>query len=107
MSNVFKLFIMLCIGGAITLLSRELPFLLFRRRAIPNFILYLGKVLPMAIMTILVLYCIRNTSFGSPQNYLPQLVSLALVVLLHLWKRSSTLSIFGGTICYMILIRLL
>ena len=107
MSDVEKLTIMLCVGGGVTLLSRELPFLLFRRKAIPNVILYLGKVLPMAIMTVLVLYCVKNTAFGSPAEYLPQLVSLLLVVLLHLWKRNSTVSILGGTICYMLFIRLL
>jgi len=101
------LVLFLFIGGAVTLLSRELPFILFRSRKIPDFVLYLGKVLPMAVMCILVLYCIKGTSFKNASSYLPQLVSLAAVAALHLWKRSTTLSIFAGTAIYMVLIRIL
>ena len=102
-----KLLIYFCIAGVVLLLSRALPFLLFRNREIPTFVLYLGKVLPMAIMCILVLYCIKDISFAQPVRFLPQLAALAVVTGVHLWKRNTTLSIFAGTICYMVLIRIL
>ena len=34
------------------------------------------------------------------------LLSVALVVVLHLWKRQMLLSIAGGTVCYMLLVQL-
>jgi len=107
MSDIVRLLLLLVIAGGITFLSRELPFLLFRSREIPSSILYLGKVLPMAIMSILVLYCIKDTAFDQPVHCLPQLIALTLVTLLHLWKRNTTLSILVGTVCYMVLLRLL
>jgi len=107
MSNVSRMVILLCIAGGVTLMTRELPFLLFRKKDIPSAILYLGRVLPMAVMCILVLYCIKDTTFTSAAGFLPQIISLSVVTLLHLWKRNTTLSIFAGTVCYMILIRLL
>ena len=87
-----KMLIFFCIAGAVLLLSRALPFLLFRKREIPQFVLYLGRVLPMAVMCILLLYCIKDISFTQTARFLPQLLSLAVVTGLHLWKRSTTLS---------------
>lgn len=107
MRDTLRLLLFICIGGGVTLLSRELPFLLFSRRSIPGVVLYLGKVLPMAIMCILVLYCVKDISFAGAAGWLPKLASLAAVTGLHLWKRNTTLSIFAGTVCYMVLIRIL
>lgn len=107
MSNEMRLFLMLCLSGAVVLLFRALPFVLFRDRKIPDSILYLGRVLPMAVMGILVLYCIKDTSFACPAAFLPQLLSLAVVTGVHLLKRNSSLSILAGTVCYMLLIRIL
>ena len=107
MSDVMRLFLMLCIAGAIMLLFRALPFVLFGKREIPGSILYLGRVLPMAVMCILVLYCIKDISFSSAGGFVPYTVSLAVVAGVHIWKRSTALSILAGTACYMLLIRIL
>lgn len=92
--------------AAVTFLTRALPFLLFDRgEAPPKFVLYLGKVLPPAIIAMLIVYCLRNVSvFKSPYG-LPELISAALVAVLHIWKRNNLLSIFGGTAVYMVLIQ--
>jgi len=105
MSNVSRLVILLCIAGVVVLLSRELPFLLFRRKEIPSLILYLGKVLPAAIMATLVIYCLRGMSFEAVKSFVPQLIAMAVTVGLHLWKHKSLLSIVGGTLCYMLLVQ--
>jgi len=97
----------LVIGGAATLICRFLPFLVFRGRAIPDWVSYLGKVLPMAVMCVLVMYCVRDISFQSIQGFLPYCICLALVAGLQIWKRSTALSIVCGTVCYMLLIRIL
>lgn len=90
----------------VTILLRFLPFLIFNgKRKTPAFITYLGKVLPYSIMGMLVVYCLRNVSFFSGSHGLPELISCALIVVLHVWKRNTLLSIVGGTACYMILIQ--
>ena len=89
-----------------TWLTRALPFLAFRGRALPPVVRYLGDALPPAIMTILVCYCLRNIRFSRPPHGIPELASALLVVLLQLWKKNMYISIIAGTICYMLLIRL-
>ena len=91
----------------ITFALRGFPFLLFGHRPLPKVILYLGKVLPPAIMTILVIYCLRNTDFTHFPFGLAEVIASLCVVILHIIKKNMYLSIIAGTVCYMILIRLL
>ncbi len=94
-----------CVAG--TMIPRFLPFLLFSsRRPTPKFILYLGKALPSAIFGMLVVYCLKDVKFTSGTYGLPELISIAVTVLIHLWKRNMMLSMAAGTACYMILINL-
>ena len=89
-----------------TYLLRALPFLLFRGNGqLPKPVSYLGKVLPGAIMATLVIYCLRSLNFTAAANFVPQLICAVLVVVLHLWRRSTLLSIFGGTAVYMVLVQ--
>lgn len=105
-SNSYSLLI-IAVCAACTFAERLLPFLIFGKRKVPRVVTYLGKVLPMAIMAALVVYCLRGTTFGSLPEFLPQLVASAVTVALHLWKRNTLLSIAGGTACYMVLIRVI
>jgi len=89
-----------------TLLERALPFLLFRNGRIPRIIDYLGKALPMAIMTTLVIYCIRHIRFTAPGAFVPELIAGAFTAILHIWRRNTLLSIVCGTVCYMVLVQL-
>lgn len=90
-----------------TVLTRFLPFLLFPAgKPTPKYIRYLGKVLPAAVFGMLVVYCLRNVSIFSGSHGLPELLSIIVVVLLHLWKRQMLLSIAGGTVCYMLLVQM-
>lgn len=89
-----------------TFLTRLFPFLVFGRKGEPSpMIRFLGKALPPAVMAILIIYCLKNVDFLLPQSVLPQLLSILAVVLLHLWKRNTLLSIGLGTVCYMFLIQ--
>ncbi len=94
------------ICGACTFLTRALPFLIFGDRPVPEKVKYLGRVLPMAVMATLVIYCVRGIGFTSAGEFLPELLSLAAVTALHLWKRNTLLSVVGGTACYMLLVQL-
>lgn len=91
---------------AVTFLTRALPFLLFDRgQEPPKLVLYLGRVLPPAVMAMLVVYCLRGLSFSAAPNWIPQVIGVAAVVLLHKWKHNTLISIFGGTILYMVLVQ--
>ena len=98
--------LIIVVAGAVTLLLRFLPFLIFNgKRETPPDIIYLGKVLPYAIMGMLVIYCLRGISFTAAANFLPELIACAVVVLAHVWKRNTLLSIISGTVCYMLLVQ--
>lgn len=91
-----------------TVLTRFLPFIVFRSdKPAPKYIRYLGKALPAAIFGMLVVYCLKNVSVVTGNHGIPELIAIALVVVLHLWKRNMLLSIGGGTICYMLLVQFL
>lgn len=97
---------MIAVIALVTVALRVLPFLIFSgRKETPAFITYLGKVLPFAIMGMLVVYCLKNVTVLQAPHGLPELVAVGLVVALHLWKRNTLLSIVGGTVAYMLLIQ--
>ena len=89
----------------VTIGLRFLPFLIFRGRETPAFIEYLGRVLPYAIMGMLVVYCLRGTALFDAPHGIPALIATAVVVGLHLWKKNTLLSIIAGTVCYMVLVQ--
>ena len=82
-----------------TQLTRWLPFWLFpEKKQPPAVVAYLGKVLPPAMMGLLVVYCLRSISWLSVPHGAPELIAIAAVAGLHLWKRNVLLSIAGGTV---------
>ena len=96
----------IAVMAIVTFLTRALPFLLFDRGdSPPKLVLYLGRVLPPAIIAMLIIYCLRGVSFATPGGWVPQLLCVAVVAGLHLWKHNNLLSIFGGTILYMVLVQ--
>lgn len=90
-----------------TMLLRFLPFLLFPAgKPTPRFVRYLGHALPAAVFSMLVVFCLKDVKLLSGSHGLPELIAIALVAALHLWKRRMLLSIAGGTIAYMLLVQL-
>ena len=99
--------LLIAVVALVTVLLRFLPFVIFSgERRTPEYVIWLGKVLPYAIMGMLVIYCLRNISLVRTPYGAPELIACALVAALHIWKRNSLLSIGGGTLCYMLLIQL-
>ena len=99
------------VGGATagallgTMVTRFLPFLNFPEgKEPPEFIQYLGKVLPYAVIGLLVIYCLKDVP-GSGTYGIPEFLAIAFIVLLHRWKKSILLSIGGGTVFYMLLVQ--
>lgn len=104
MSNT-QLILMIAVAGACTFATRLFPFALFGgKKEVPKFIKYLGNVLPVAILGILIVYCLRDFEKGSINYTLPQIIAVALTAGIHLWKKNTLLSIAVGTIGYMLLI---
>lgn len=99
------------VGGATagallgTMVTRFLPFLIFPEgKEPPEFIKYLGKVLPYAVIGLLVIYCLKDVP-GSGTYGIPEFLAIVFIVLLHRWKKNILLSIGGGTVFYMLLVQ--
>jgi branched-subunit amino acid transport protein AzlD len=87
---------------------RLLPFLVFKdEESVPRIVRYIGKYLPPAIITGIVVYCFKDIAFTVFPHGFNEIFSAAIVAALHLWRRNTLLSVFGGTFAYMMLIRLL
>ena len=95
---------LILVMAGVTALLRFLPFLVFRKHT-PPYIAYLGRVLPPALIGMLVIYCFKDVSFAASPYGLPELIAAACVVVLHVWKRNSLISILGGTGIYMLLVQ--
>lgn len=95
---------LVAVMALVTMLLRFLPFLVFRKRT-PPYIAYLGRVLPAAIIGMLVIYCLKDVSLLAAPYGLPELLAAACVVGIQVWKQNSILSILSGTAVYMALIR--
>lgn len=93
--------------AAVTLLLRVTPFIAFGNKKTPEYIEFLGRYLPYAIIGMLVVYCLKDISFEEAPFGLSELISVAVVAALHIWKRNTLLSIVSGTACYMLLLRLM
>ncbi len=99
-------FLIIAISGLMTFLLRVLPFVAFgKSERTPKFVIYLGRVLPFATMAMLVVYCLRRTDFFGNTHALPEIISSVTIVLLHVWKRNTLLSIISGTLLYMFLVQ--
>ena len=88
----------------VTMATRFLPFVVFRRET-PEYVSYLGRVLPPAIIGMLVVYCLRDVSLAASPYGIPELVAVACVVAVQAWRRNSLASILVGTVVYMALVQ--
>ena len=96
----------IAVMAAVTFLTRALPFLLFDRgESPPKIVLYLGRVLPAAMMGLLVVYCLKDVTWAAAPHGIPELLAILTVALLHRWKGNVLLSIAGGTVLYMLLVQ--
>lgn len=103
-AQTFLMIIATALGAMVT---RFTPFLLFpEMKETPKVITYLGKVLPPAMMGLLVIYCLRNVSLQSSTHGIPELISIMAIIVLHKWKNNVLLSIGCGTILYMFLVQM-
>ena len=106
--TIFQQIITISMVVLATMITRFMPFVVFGgNRPTTKYIQYLGYALPGAVFGLLVVYSLKDVSLLSGSHGLPELIAIAVVVGLHLWKRQMLLSIAGGTICYMLLVQLI
>jgi len=99
--------LLIAVVALITIGLRFLPFLIFgENRQTPPIVAYLGRVLPFAIMGMLVVYCLKDVTLTAAPFGIPELIGCSIVAGLHVWKRNTLLSIGAGTIVYMLLVQL-
>ncbi len=89
--------------AAVSALLRFLPFVVFRKRT-PPYVAYLGRVLPPAIIGMLVVYCLKDVTLTAAPYGLPELIACLTVAAVQLWRRSSLWSILAGTAVYLVLV---
>lgn len=90
-----------------TMTTRFLPFLLFpANKPTPKYIQYLGKVLPYAVMGLLLIYCLKDVQVAAWPHGIPELIGVAVTAALQFWRKNMLLSIAVGTILYMALVQL-
>ncbi len=97
--------LMIVIIAAVTIFLRFAPFAIFRNRQTPQFVSYLGIVLPYAIMGMLVVYCLKGIKPITFPYGIPELLACLLVAVAHLLKRNTLFSILIGTVTYMIMVQ--
>lgn len=97
----------IAVMSIVTVLLRFLPFILFDHgKQLPKWVSYLGKVLPPAIMSMLLVYCLKNINLTAGNHGLPELICVGVAMLMHNWKRNTLLSIGVSTLLYMVIIQI-
>ncbi len=98
--------IMFGIMALVTAILRAIPFLMFPdNKETPKYILYLGKVLPNTIIAMLVVYCLKDINLFLYPNALPEAIAITAIIILHIWRRNTLLSIASGTFIYILLVQ--
>lgn len=100
-------FITIFMGTLATVTARFLPFAVFsgKGRRPPQFVHYLGRVLPAATFGMLIVYCLKDVSLFSGSRGAPECIAILVTVALHKWKHQTLLSVAGGTLCYVLLVQ--
>ena len=101
-----KVWLAIAVMAVVTASTRFIPFIVFGGKGkTPRFVDKLGRSLPYAIMAMLVVYCLKGTTFTTMSGYLPQIICCGISAGLYIWKKNTLLSIITATIAYMVLVQ--
>jgi branched-subunit amino acid transport protein AzlD len=112
MLKVSETLVFTVIMGGVIFFCRVFPFLFFRGKKetageqgklFSSFLGFVEKVAPPVAMTVLAFNALSAPLKDDIRQGIPVLIATAYTVLVHFWKRNPLLSIFGGTLLYMIL----
>lgn len=101
----YEIYIAIAIMTIVNYFTRVFPFLFFRKNDLPSYILFIEKYFPSVIMTILIVYTLKDVNFSSAPYGLKELCSILFTAILHLTLKNYLISIFAGTIFYMGLVQ--
>lgn len=105
--NSLQLFITIASIALTTYFIRFIPFFIFSsKRGVPPFVKYLGDSLPFAIFGILIVYCLKDTSFISGTYGIPEMIAILVTIVIHLWKKQTLLTLTVATVLYMVMVQL-
>lgn len=105
--NDLHMWLTIAVAAAVTIILRFLPFAVWsERQKPPEIIEKLGRLLPYAIMGMLVVYCLKDTGFSDESEFAPELIACGVVAITYIWKRNTLFSIVCGTVCCMLLLQL-
>ena len=105
MADVLFLLVAAVVMGAVTYFTRAAPFIFFRRRDPPRALRDIEMALPPMILTILVIYCLKDITLTQSPFGIPEVACVLLVGAVHVWKRNVMLSIVLGTVLYMLIVQ--
>jgi len=100
--------VVIALIAILTYAARLFPYLVFGRgNKIPDMVVYLGETLPPAVMVLLVVYCIRNTSIFIYPYGIPEFSAILLTALLYLIVKNNLIAMISGTVLYMIMTQII
>lgn len=102
--TVYMLVVIAAVSLA-TFITRALPFVFFSKKEPPELLSTIEKNLPSMILLLLVIYCLKDVQWFQSPYGAPEIFTIAVVTVLHLWRRNAMLSIFAGTGLYMLLVQ--
>jgi branched-chain amino acid transport protein azlD len=105
MNNNLYLFLAILSAGVGMAICRLFPFIIFANGKLPKLVKFYEKYLPYSLMAILFCYCFASVNFSEYPHGLPEVISLIVITLLHIWKKNIMLSLFLGTAVFLILSR--
>lgn len=94
------------IMALVIFLLRLFPFAFFSKKEPPAVFNYIGKYLPPLVMAVLIIYSLQSVEFTKTPYGLPHIAGCLFTIIMHIWKKNAMISIFGGTIVYMLLLHL-
>ena len=104
-SDALHSVLILCAVFVATICTRFLPFWIFGGREIPPFLDSLGRLLPPAMIGMILVYCFKSVELSSAPFGLNEVLGVAIVATLYLASKMGVIAVIGGTICYTALVQ--
>lgn len=102
-----EIYIAIAIMAVVNFFTRVFPFLFFRKNELPSYVVFIEKFFPAVIMTILIVYSVKDVNFSLVPYGLKEIGGITFTAILHIVFKNYLVSIFSGTIFYMALVQYL
>jgi branched-subunit amino acid transport protein AzlD len=103
--NNTEIIFAIAIMSLVNYFTRVTPFLFFKKNELPQSLVFIERFFPATIMMILIFYSIKDIDFITYPYGMKELLSIIITIGLHLSLKNYLISIFLGTVSYMILIQ--